>query len=383
VRGQAVATFGVADGIRGEAASSSGRGVYGVNTATTGLAYGIYGLSSSTGGGSGVVGKAPQYGVIGEAASTLDYSLGVWGFASNSAGRTFGVCGRSASTEGTGVWGWATASTGSTCGVRGESASTDGTGVSGVAFATDGQTYGGWFRSASPSGRGVYGEAQDGFGIYGLGTVGVSGTTIYADGTGVMGVAVETTGSSIGVFGQTSSPSGYGVYSSGNFAASGTKSCVVKTSKGPAMLYCQESPENWFEDFGEGQLMNGRCHVELDPLFLETATINGANPMKVFITPDDPMCEGVAVVRSTTGFDVIELHGGEGSSSFAYRVVAKRKGYESRRLDYCQAAEKDSYLFPKLRDQEAGKALGVRGQAGGPAFQDTGGEPSSPLGGVQ
>ena len=118
------------------------------------------------------------------------------------------------------------------------------------------------------------------------------------------------------------------------------------------MLYCQESPENWFEDFGEGQLVNGRCHIDLDPLFLETVTIDAADPMKVFITPDDPRCKGVAVVRGTTGFEVIELHNGAGDSRFAYRVVAKRKGFESKRLDYCKAAETDSYLYPELREQQ-------------------------------
>jgi hypothetical protein len=35
-----------------------------------------------------------------------------------------------------------------------------------------------------------------------------------------------------------------------------------------------------------------------------------------------------------------------------YRVVAKRKGFEDKRLDYCEAAETDSYLYPELREQE-------------------------------
>ncbi len=117
-------------------------------------------------------------------------------------------------------------------------------------------------------------------------------------------------------------------------------------------MYCQESPENWFEDFGEGQLMNGRSHIELDPLFLETVTIDAANPIKVFITPDNPNCKGVAVLRGSTGFEVVELHSGVGNSRFAYRVVAKRKGFEGKRLDYCKAAERDSYLYPELREKE-------------------------------
>jgi hypothetical protein len=116
-------------------------------------------------------------------------------------------------------------------------------------------------------------------------------------------------------------------------------------------MYCQESPENWFEDFGEAQLVNGRADIELDPLFLETVTVNDANPMKVFIQLLDE-CNGTRVVRSHTGFDVVELHDGTSNAAFMYRVVAKRKGFEDKRLDYCKAAEADSYLYPELREKE-------------------------------
>ena len=194
---------------------------------------------------------------------------------------------------------------------------------------------------------GVHGLASD---LYGT-TYGVRAVNYSEVGTGVYGGAWGT-GANYGVYGVSASWMGYGVYSAGDFAASGTKSCVVKTSQGPTLMYCQESPENWFEDFGEGELVNGRCHIELDPLFLETVTIDATDPMKVFITPDDPRCRGVAVVRGTTGFEVIELHNGVGDSRFAYRVVAKRKGFEDKRLDYCKAAENDSHLYPELREKE-------------------------------
>lgn len=124
------------------------------------------------------------------------------------------------------------------------------------------------------------------------------------------------------------------------------------TSKGPTGLDVITAAGNWVEDFGEGQLQNGRCNIDLDPLFLETVTIDDANPMKVFITPDDPVCKGVAVIRGEAGFEVVELHDGVGNSPFVYRVVAKRKGFEENRLDYCGAAENDSYLHPELREKE-------------------------------
>ena len=71
---------------------------------------------------------------------------------------------------------------------------------------------------------------------------------------------------------------GYGVYREGNFAATGAKTAIVSTSQGDRKLYSQESPEVWFEDFGEGQLMGGMAQIKLDPLFLETVTINDQNP---------------------------------------------------------------------------------------------------------
>jgi len=114
---------------------------------------------------------------------------------------------------------------------------------------------------------------------------------------------------------------------------SGPKSALVKVDNGEyRLVYCQESPENWFEDFGEGQLINGKTHIELDPLFLQTVTINSQHQMKVFIQLNDENCKGTAVKRGTTGFDVVELQNGTSNASFSYRIVAKRKGYEDRRL---------------------------------------------------
>ena len=177
---------------------------------------------------------------------------------------------------------------------------------------------------------------------------------------GVRGAVAGGSGNNYGVYGYASGGSlNYGVYYSGGLAGTGTKSCVVKTSKGPTLLYCQESPENWFEDFGEGQLINGRTRIELDPLFLETVTIDGTNPMKVFVQLEGD-CNGVYVSKGTTSFDVVELKGGTSNVPFSYRVVAKRKGFEDRRLDYTAAGKDDPYLYPEAaarleKEREKGK----------------------------
>ncbi len=120
----------------------------------------------------------------------------------------------------------------------------------------------------------------------------------------------------------------------GDFSASdGTKSAVVPSSQGMIKLYSQESPEVWFEDFGEGRLVNGQDIIALDPLFLETITVDDLHPMKVFIQLNDD-CNGVFVQRGNTSFTVIELLNGNSSARFSYRVVAKRKGYENSRLEH-------------------------------------------------
>jgi hypothetical protein len=337
--------------IKGTNASTDGYGVHGYVSATTGYTYaGWFESVSIT--GRGVYGRASAntgfatYGVFGH--STSGAGRGVYGYASCTSGDTQGVYGTSLSTDGQGVYGWAYADSGTTDGVHGLSSSTDGRGVRGHASATSGTTRGVYGSSSSTEGSGVYGYA---FATTGT-TYGVFGRSDATAGAAVRGWADANTGTADGVYGRSNSPDGYGIYYSGGLSGTGSKSCVVKTSRGPTLLYCQESPENWFEDFGEGQLANGRCHIELEPLFLETVTIDDASPMKVFVQPDDPECRGLAVVRGASGFEVVELHGGDSSTRFAYRVVAKRKGFEEKRLEYCKAAETDSYLYPKLREEE-------------------------------
>ena len=122
---------------------------------------------------------------------------------------------------------------------------------------------------------------------------------------------------------------------------SGTKSAVVDTpSYGQRLLYCMESPEVWFEDLGAGRLQDGTAVVQLDPLFLETVTIDEANPMKVFVTPRGSSA-GLWVEARTVDFVVHENAGGASNVAFDWRVLAKRKGLEARRLDpYVDPLEK-------------------------------------------
>ena len=200
----------------------------------------------------------------------------------------------------------------------------------------------------------LYGTSSGGGGI------GVYGEALYDSGTGVYGRAegsrsyagyFRVTGDeSDAIFAQNEKANGYAGLFLGNFAVvTGEKTAhAFPHLPGPPEALCQESSEVWFEDFGEGQLMGGLAQVNLDPLFLETVTINDQNPLKVFIQLNED-CNGVYVQRQAAGFKVMELRRGNSNASFTYRVVAKRKGFENERL---AAAEDPAKHVEKMKLKE-------------------------------
>ena len=97
-------------------------------------------------------------GLWGQSASTA--GRGVYGLASASSGGATGVYGESGSTAGRGVSGRALAASGATSGVYGWSDSTAGRGVFGVAAASSGTNYGVYGLSNSPGGYAGYFDGQ-------------------------------------------------------------------------------------------------------------------------------------------------------------------------------------------------------------------------------
>jgi hypothetical protein len=331
---------GTGSAIRGATNSVNGAGVYATAGATDGTTFGGYFLNASTSG------------------------RAVYGNASATSGANFGGYFRSASNSGTGVLGFVTGTSGQTYGGFFESTGNNGAGVLGHVSATSGLNYGGHFSSASTSGYGVHGTATATGDVTTYGGYFRSGST---SGRGVYGYASATTGLNIGVYGTTNSPGGRGVHASaptggqalycegsfrmttGTFWATPTtttwatnKPATVKLNDGTMVkLFSEEAAELYFTDYGEGTLSNGRTHIELDPLFLQTVTIDAAHPMKVFVQLEGD-CKGVFVTnKSTTGFDVAELQGGTSNASFSYRVVCKRKYYEDERL----ATEEEDIMY--------------------------------------
>src|SRR5262249_37677176 len=108
-----------------------------------------------------------------------------------------------------------------------------------------------------------------------------------------------------------------------------TKAAVVPFPDGThRALYCMESPELWFEDFGAAKLVRGRAIVTLDADFLKVIK---RGDYKVFLTPEGD-CRGLYVRRkSAASFQVRELMGGKSSIAFSYRIVGRRKDIKGHR----------------------------------------------------
>ncbi|MEO0051790.1 MAG: hypothetical protein ABIK11_04495 [candidate division WOR-3 bacterium] len=161
---------------------------------------------------------------------------------------------------------------------------------------------------------------------------------------GVYGLARNLSGERCGGFFRTYGTDSVKAYIAYNYGGTrygilsdGTKSTVMTTSFGPRVLFCPEAPQPFFEDFGEAQLVNGHCRVNLDPVFLDCITVDKDHPLRVFVTLTDD-CNGVYVKADETGFDVYELNNGRSSAGFYYRVIGLRRGSESLRFPAAPAA---------------------------------------------
>jgi len=108
---------------------------------------------------------------------------------------------------------------------------------------------------------------------------------------------------------------------SGSLFIGGNKSAYVKHPDGShRALYCVESPESWFEDFGEGTLTNGKAEVKIDPDF---AAVADTSAYHVFLT----VAATPSAAAHATGKVASDLSG-----TFLYRVVAKRKDVKAEQL---------------------------------------------------
>ena len=160
----------------------------------------------------------------------------------------------------------------------------------------------------------------------------------------MIGTSIEKSGlygysvNANGIVGETSNPAAsagvfYGNVSiSGNLTVAGSfnlKGCAVPFPDGThRTLYCMESPDVWFEDFGAARLKRGQTVVRLDADFAKVIT---RRDYHVFLTPKGD-CRGLCVRRQGgASFEVRELMGGTSSVAFSYRIVGKRKDIKAHK----------------------------------------------------
>ena len=117
----------------------------------------------------------------------------------------------------------------------------------------------------------------------------------------------------------------------GNLVVSGggTKNAAAETSEGTRLLYTEESTEVWFSDYGFGQLQDGQVVIRIDPLYAQT--VNLEEPYHVFVQVYGD-AEVYVTSRTPTQFEVL-LREGDAGVEFSYRIVAKRLGHETDRLE--------------------------------------------------
>lgn len=213
-------------------------------------------------------------------------------------------------------------------------------------FGVLGHNVRGRFPQSGVTGRTLFAIGVDGISRTGFGVRGMTMSNAVS-GAGVMGIGSPGHGV-VGIARQTAttpvvpppfvpvSPLFAGLFFGnvqvqGDFTVIGHKSAVVPHPNGThRRLYCVESPENWFEDFGRGKLSGGRAAIELEADF---AKLVKAGDYHVFLTPEGD-CNGLYVHRKTAGgFEVRELQKGTSSAGFSYRIVARRRDARGKRLE--------------------------------------------------
>jgi hypothetical protein len=263
-------------------------------------------------------------GVYGSGSANAPVPSGVFGSVNrSSAAVTAGVMGDNSNPAGVGVLGRSgTGALGDGIGVLGESAG---------GFGVRGQ-----IRDSAKQAIAVYGEnfstyagsvpGGGGFGVYGYSAKGhgLLGATGTAGGAGLIGATNGVPGAFAAVM--------YGpVVITGSLTVAGAKSAAVPHPDGShRLVYCVESPESWFEDFGKGRLDCGQAEVTIDPSF---AAIAKMDDYHVFVTAYDRPNDLIVSGRTPGGFRVQSQSGDETTAGeFSWRIVARRKDIVGERL---------------------------------------------------
>lgn len=120
---------------------------------------------------------------------------------------------------------------------------------------------------------------------------------------------------------------GKGLYVYGELACSGTKYRLVDTENyGTVGMNAVESASAHFTDFGSGVIINNKCYVYIDSVFMETIDTN--EEYQVLITRTSE--KETSWVEKHSNYFIVH---GESGATFDWMLIAKQKGYQLTRME--------------------------------------------------
>ncbi len=344
--------------------TGTGVAVYGQSNAATGLGAGGYFTSSSAGGRALV---AEQYSTSGNTVGGLFFSR---------------------STSGTAAYGRAIAVTGANTGVLGETLSPGGAGVRALNSSSDGTALfakcagttdgtaaifgkntatSAWGRAAhfqggGDNGDGIFIECDGASQDF---TFAMKSRANGAHSRAVDAAATESTGTNYGVYGSTASgTNGFGVYSNGNFGASGTKSLVIDNPSDPAnsilKQYCAEGAEPLLIYSGTVKLnSSGSAWVSL-PSYYESIATNARYSLTA-VGASMPSLYVATKVQAGK----FQIAGGVANGEVSWTIYATRndpwvKTYGAQTVVPKSAEERGTYITPQLYGRKASYKMGMQ-----------------------
>lgn len=194
--------------------------------------------------------------------------------------------------------------------------------AAGTGLAALGNNSPSWWYLTTGSGSAFTGyqssDSHTGIGVYG------KGINTQLNGTAAGGYfegEIQGSGTSYAYVGYRSGGTNYKINGTGSV------STIVRDTENKLVnMFCPETPEVLFMDFGIAQLNNGRAYVQLDPTFAKNIVVDEKHPLRVFVQIyDDEECKGVIVRnRSRNGFEVVERDNGTSNAIFGWYVIANR-----------------------------------------------------------
>lgn len=311
--------------VKGEGPFGPTRGYLGIQGATSfdstswdidGQEIGVLGISDESSDATdnvGVMGLSNGMGVVGQ--STMNHGV----YAETASSTNFGISVSNTDVSGTAVYG-------------------SGNNIVGTYLA---EGSGGAFTGTTKGALGVANDPSGGTGLLGVSNNGPLNSITIGSGvhgsSDIYGVTGASASTAFGVtraggYFETGSAQSYAYVgmrtSSGTnrkIEGNGTVNTTVKDTNGElVVLSCPEAPENFFQDYGQGKLENGKAHITLDPILTKNIVVDDTHPLRVFVQLEGD-CKGVYVTNKTErGFDVIELSGGSSNVDFSWTITANR-----------------------------------------------------------